>query len=276
MVIDFHTHIVPPRMKEDRGLCLGKDPFFHVLYAPRSRLATAEELIASMDQAGVDVSVILNMGWTSHELCVETNDYILEAIARYPRRLVGLGSLLPQAGDKALRELERLVKGGIRGLGELRPEVQGFGPRDLEPLAPVLQKHRLLLMFHASEPVGHPYPGKGKSTPDLLYPFLTACPEITFVLAHWGGGLPFFALMPEVAQALKNTWFDTAATRFLYRPAIYQHAGQIAGWDKILFGTDFPLLSQKKCLEEVRSLDLEEEKKAQILGANAQKLLGLA
>lgn len=81
--------------------------------------------------------------------------------------------------------------------------------------------------------------------------------------------------MPEVGAALKNTYVDTAATRLLYQPAIYPLVGQLLGWDKILFGTDFPLLSQARCVEEVRALPLGQEKKRAILGGNARRLLKL-
>ena len=72
-----------------------------------------------------------------------------------------------------------------------------------------------------------------------LYPFICNFPDLKIVLAHWGGGLPFYALMPEVKTALANTWFDCAATPFLYKPEIFEHLADIVGFDKILFGTDW-------------------------------------
>lgn len=275
MIVDFHTHIVPPKIREKRELYLGRDPLFQVLYSGKATLATAPELIRSMDQAGIDLSVVLNLAWASHELCMETNDYILEALARYPKRLVGFGTVPPRAGDRALKEIERLAQGGARGLGEMRPDFQGFDPQGFRAIAEEAGKRAFILLFHASEPVGHLYPGKGGITPDQLYPFLTAFPGLTFVLAHWGGGLPFYSLMPEVGEALKNTYVDTAATRLLYRPAIYPLVGQLLGWDKVLFGSDFPLLSQARSLEEVAALRLGQEKKRAILGGNARRLLKL-
>ena len=272
MIVDFHTHIVPPRIKAKRELYVDRDPYFQMLYSGNARLATAEDLVASMDEAGVDVSVALNLPWQDRRLLQETNDYILEAMTRYSARIVGFGAL-PQ-GEAALRELERLVQGGIRGLGELSTG-PGFGLEELKGLAPVVKRHGLALLFHASEPVGHLYPGKGAITPGVIYPFLTAFPGLTFVLAHWGGGLPFYSLMPEVGEALKNTYVDTAATRLLYQPAIYPLVGHLLGWDKVLFGSDFPLLSQARSLEEVAALRVGQEKKKAILGGNARRLLKL-
>jgi len=171
-IIDFHTHIFPPWVREKRAEYVRRDRCFSLLYShPKARLITAEELIASMDEAGVDLSVVLNIGWVSHELCVETNDYILDSISRYPDRLVGFCSIQPRAGDASLVELERCAKAGARGMGEMRSDVQGFDLADkatMKPLIDVALRHGLIFLTHSSEPVGHQYAGKGNITPDIL------------------------------------------------------------------------------------------------------------
>ena len=277
MIIDFHTHVFPPRIKKNRSRYIDSDPCFAILYSKKdARLATAEELIASMDKAEVDISVILNIGWITHELCVETNDYILESIARYPKRLVGFCAVQPNSYEASLAEIERCAKAGARGLGELRPDIQLFDLRDevvMEPLVEILKKYQLILLTHASEPVGHEYPGKGGITPDILYPFITSFPDLTIVCAHWGGGLPFYALMPEVKRAMSNVFFDTAASPFLYDPQIYNQVIQLVGADKILLGSDYPLLEQSRLIQEIRSLDLPQDTKSLILSGNARRLL---
>ena len=279
MIIDFHTHIVPPWIKERRQEYLGRDPLFDHLYSNvKAKLATADDLIASMDDEGIDISVALNIGWISHELCQETNDYIMEAVSHYPKRLVGFCAIQPKAGDAAIAELERCAKGGLRGIGELRPDVQGFDLGDEATMAPIVKaanRHGMILLTHSSEPVGHQYAGKGKVTPDILYRFIGRFPQIPFVCAHWGGGLPFYALMPEVASALQNVFFDTAATPFLYRPEIFRYIADIAGVDKILFGTDYPLMPQNRVMKQLRSLDMGVDAEKLILGDNAKRLLGL-
>jgi len=279
MIIDFHTHVFPPQIKKNRSKYIDIDPCFAILYSnPKAKLATADELIASMDKDGVDISVIVNYGWTTHELCVETNDYILDSIARYPQRLIGFCAVQPHSYEAAVAEVERCVKGGIRGVGEMRPDLQLFDLKDeevMEPFIEVVRKHKLILLTHSSEPVGHDYPGKGSVTPDMLYPFITSFPDLTIVCAHWGGGLPFYALMPEVKQAMSNVFFDTAASPFLYSPQIYNQVVQLVGADKILFGSDYPLIAQGRYLKEINSLDLPDEAKNLILSGNAQRLLDI-
>jgi len=279
MIIDFHTHVFSPQIRKNRNKYIDSDPCFAILYSDsKAKLATADELVASMDEAGVDMSVIVNIGWTTHELCVETNDYILESIARYPNRLIGFCAVQPRSYDAAIAEIERCARGGIKGIGELRPDTQLFDLTDKElmkPFVELLMKYKLILLSHASEPVGHNYPGKGSITPDMLYPFIENFPDLTMVCAHWGGGLPFYALMPEVKKAMSNVYFDTAASPFLYNPQVYTQVIQLVGGDKILFGSDYPLLTQSRLLDEIRSLDIPDETKSLILSGNAQRLLGI-
>jgi len=231
-----------------------------------------------MDECGIDMSIILNLGWQSHELCVETNDYILESIAKYPRRLIGFCAVQPRAGGKAIREVERCAGNGAKGIGEMRPDVQDFDLGDTKAMKPLIEaavKNDLIFLIHASEPVGHDYSGKGKITPDSIYPFIENFPELKLVCAHWGGGLPFYALMPEVEKAFANVFFDTAATPFLYKPQIFRQVAEILGSDKILFGSDYPLLSPKRIIDQVESVINIREDKAKILGGNAKNLLSL-
>ena len=87
MIIDFHSHIVPPSIKERRESLISQDPCFRDLYSdPKAKMATAEDLIESMDRDGIDLSVVTNIGWTRPDLCRETNDYIMESVAKYSGR----------------------------------------------------------------------------------------------------------------------------------------------------------------------------------------------
>jgi len=278
VIIDFHTHIFSPRVKENREHYVKADPCFALLYSnPRARLVTAEELISSMDEAGVSVSIVLNIGWKKHEICVETNNYILESVARYPGRLVGFCAVQPESPEAA-RELERCAGAGVRGVGELRPGAEFFdfpGNEMLRPLIDIMLKRKLVLLTHASEPVGHEYAGKGHITPERLYRLILAFPQLSIVCAHWGGGLPFYALMPEVKEAMGNVYFDSAASPFLYQPQVYRRVIELVGEDRVLFGSDYPLLGQRRLIEEIRALGLGEEVESRILGGNARRLLDI-
>jgi predicted TIM-barrel fold metal-dependent hydrolase len=279
MIIDFHTHVMPPRIKQDRRRYVERDESFARIYSDqKARIATADDLIESMDREGVDISVIVNYSWTTHELCAETNDYILESVARFSRRLIGFCTVSSYINDISLAEIERCASAGARGIGELRPDTQMLDYTDtgiIKPFVDILRGHQLILLTHASEPVGHLYAGKGTATPDLLYRFIAGLADLPVVCAHWGGGLPFYALMPEVRKALENVYFDTAASSFLYRPEIYRCVSQLAGADRILFGSDYPLLPASRLLREIDAAGLSEEDRAEILSGNARRLLGI-
>jgi predicted TIM-barrel fold metal-dependent hydrolase len=277
MIIDFHTHVLPPRVKEDRSVYVARDAAFAQIYSgEKVKIVTAPDLIESMDREGITVSVIVNYGWSTHEFCVETNDYILESVARYPERLVGFCAVSGYDDDASLAEIERCARGGARGVGELRPDVQmppSTAPADLAPLSRILHEHNLLLLTHASEPVGHLYPGKGAATPEKLYAFISAFSGVPVVCAHWGGGLPFYTLMPEVRKALEDVYFDTAISPFLYRPEVYRLVRELVGADRILFGSDYPVISPSRLLREIENSGLPDEDRDMILSGNARRLL---
>ena len=277
MIIDFHTHIFPPEIIADREKYIDRDPLFAALYSdPRVKLASAEDLIACMDEQGIDISVALNIAWSSPELCRQTNDYILESVARYPHRLVGFCMVCLDSPDTALEEISRCAQRGLKGVGEIRPDPEWLkDPRLVRPVIEKIVNQNLILLTHASEPLGHLYPGKGSITPEILYPFITASPGLKLVCAHWGGGLPFYALMPEVKKSLENVYFDSAASPYLYAPEIYACAAQLVGPEKVLFGSDYPLLKPGRLLDQINALDLSPDVKNQILSAGAQKLLGI-
>jgi uncharacterized protein len=277
MIVDFHTHVFSPALIKRRAELSRQEPFFGALYAnPKSRLSTAPELIDDMEKNQVDIAVLQNIIWRSPELCKESNDYIIESITRYPGRLIGFAMVNLNDPAAAIPEIERCARLGIRGIGEVRLTRENLidRPALAASIAKIIENN-LILLTHSSEPVGHLYPGKGDSTPGVLYDLITRFPDLKLVCAHWGGGLPYYALMPEVKTALQNVYFDSAASPYLYAPAVYQNTVDLVGADKVLFGSDYPLLAPSRLIREIAATDLTVEIKNKILAENALKLLGL-
>jgi uncharacterized protein len=279
MLIDFHTHIFPPDIARRREAYCARDPWFGKLYSsPRAAIASADDLIAEMDASGVDAAVSFCFGWSDPALILDTNSYVIDAMRRFPGRIYGMAVSLPTIGDAAVYELERCAQAGMIGLGELMPHGQGYRLSDtalLKPLLAVARRFDLLVLAHCSEPVGHYYAGKGDvSLPDIVA-FLDAFPDIRFIAAHWGGGLPFYTLMPEIQTITTNVWYDTAATVYLYRSHIFPAAVSLVGADRILFASDFGLLRQKRVIDHIMQSGLDEASLGRILGENARQLLRL-
>lgn len=279
MIVDAHTHAFPPSFSERRAELLSVDPTFRELYSsPRARLATADDVVAAMDKTGVDLSIIAGFAWRDAALCREHNEYLLRAAAESRGRLLAFCSLPLADSGAAREEVTRCVRAGARGFGELRPESQGVtlaDPDVAELLAWAAEAYDVPLLLHASEPVGHAYPGKWGQSLGPLYEFLLDQPHVRVIAAHWGGGLPFYALMPEVKDALANVCIDTAATPFLYDKAIFRLVAGLIGVERILFGSDFPLLAPDAQLRDLESLCFTEAERALILGGNAARFLKL-
>ena len=279
MIVDFHTHIHPPELRDRRSHYLERDATFRELYAdPRAKLASAEDLIDSMDEHGVGLSVVMGAGWSDIGLARGSNDYIIDSVRRFSGRLVGLASVNPAWGEPAAAELERCVAEGLAGVGELHPDTQAFDIRDsgtMDPIMEAARRHELIVVTHSSEPVGHRYPGKGSTRPEVLWRFIQRYPDVTVVCAHLGGGLPFYALMPEVAEGLRNVYFDTAASPFLYDGRALDVAAGLVGQGRVLLGSDFPLMDAGRLLREVERSGLSTEAREAITGANGRALLGV-
>ncbi len=279
MVIDFHTHIFPKAIRENREAYFSSEPAFKLLYSlPGSKLVGAQEIVAAMDRQGVDKSVIFGFPWKHSQTFIKHNDYVLEAVARYPKRLIGLCCLDPFSRD-AVTEVLRCLEGGLSGIGELAFYQSGIDDSTLDKLAPLMQICRdkdLPVLIHTNEPVGHTYPGKTPHTLKQIYDVIKKVPENAIVLAHWGGGIFFFALLKkEVKESFGNVYFDTAASPFLYAPEIYRYAKDIVGLDKILFGSDFPLINPARYFQELDMSGLSKAEIESICGLNAAQLFKL-
>ncbi len=277
MIIDAHTHIFAPDMIRDRGPLAAKAPYFGRLYAnPRARMATAEDLIAAMDRDGVHRAVTCGFAFRDQNLCDACNAYVLDACRRYPTRLIPFVVISPCEGPQAEHALSRGLADGALGVGELMPDGQGFALSEhgvLDPILTLAKEADRPAMIHVNEQVGHAYAGKGMQGPAQAYHLATCYQDQTFIFSHWGGGLLFYELMPEVHSALNRVYYDTAASPYLYDDAIYSHAALLAP-DRILFGSDYPLIRPRRYLRSIERLALGDAVTRRILGENAADLFG--
>jgi predicted TIM-barrel fold metal-dependent hydrolase len=279
MIIDFHTHIFPDTIRDNREKFFPDEPAFKLLYqSPKSKLIGASELLNAMDENGVDKSVIFGFPWRNAETFCRHNDYIMNRVQKYPDRFAGLGCFA-LSGNQVIAEAERCLAGGLSGIGELAFYQAGIDEFALDRMAPVMKicaKADLPVLIHTNEPIGHNYPGKTPNTFAQIYDLIRRFADNKFILAHWGGGIFFFNLLKkDVKENLQNVYFDTAASPFLYDSKIYQIAIQLIGVDKIVFGSDYPLLPPTRYFREMDEAGLAKTQAAQICGENARQLLKL-
>jgi len=277
-MIDFHTHIFSSYTRDHRDQLAKTDPIFARIYADKqARMVGVEGLLEAMAQNGVEQSVVCGFPWQGAEPCHRENAYLLESAHLYPGRIIPFISL-PQEEEAAIAELEPCARAGARGIGELAPGTYGDRLWNIEatrPLFAAIKEKGLPLIIHCNEPLGHPYPGKGKVGPAEMEALVHALQGITIILAHWGGGFFFYELMPEIAAMCERVYYDTAASPFLYNKRIYQIAVAIIGPQRILFGSDYPLIPPRRYKEEMQEAGLAAEEMEAILGLNAKRLLGL-
>ncbi|MBU0544628.1 MAG: amidohydrolase family protein [Proteobacteria bacterium] len=279
MIIDFHTHIFPAKVSEKRESYFPKEPAFKILYdSSKSKLVNAETLIDVMDESRIDKSVIFGFPWKNDEFFRMHNDYIIASVLKYPDRFIGFACFDP-FNDEAGNETARCIEAGLKGAGELAFYQSGIDEESLQKLKPVMaicRQKDFPVLIHTNEPIGHKYPGKTPNTLIQIYNMIKQFPDNKIVLAHWGGGIFLFNLLKkEVKKNLKNVYFDTAASPFLYDSDIYRYAKALAGADKILFGSDFPLLKPERYFKEIKSSGFVNEDVEKILGTNAATLLNL-
>ncbi len=279
MIIDFHTHIFPADIRQNRAAYFDNESAFELLYrSPQSKLVGADTLVETMDEQGVDKSVVFGFPWRTEKFFRMHNDYVMAAVARYPDRLIGFGcfdALQNGAGD----ETRRCLENGLSGIGELGFYNSGIDAdcvKSLEPIMAICRQKGAPVMIHTNESVGHLYPGKTPVQLPQLDALVQAFPQNNLVLAHWGGGLLFYTLLKkEMKKRLSRVYFDTAASPYLYDSAIYRIAIDILGPEKILFGTDFPLLPPSRYFEEMEKAGLTRAEIHSVCYDNAERLLKL-
>ncbi|MDR3161186.1 MAG: amidohydrolase [Spirochaetaceae bacterium] len=275
--IDFHVHVTPPEISARYQRYGEQEPYFALMSANlRNRFATAEEVVAELDRTGFDRAVVFGFGFRDMGLCREVNDYVIARVREYPDRLIGYMALCPNHRE-AEREIDRCCRAGLRGIGELFPEGQGFRVEEAEEtrrFAGACIERGLPVLVHTNEPVGHSYPGKTGVTLKQLDRFVENNPDLTIIFAHWGGGLLFYESMPEQREKYRNLYYDNAATVFLYDEGIYRAACALGLERKILFGSDFPLLSPARYLRGIERSGMSEAAAALLLGGNGARLCG--
>ena len=273
--LDTHVHVYSPDLIGTWKKVAESEPYFGLLASGKvHRWAQAEDVLDAMAEEGVDESWICGFAFSDMGLCRAQNDYVIEAVGRSGGRLRGM-AVVPPLAPGAAEEVIRCCEAGLIGVGELFPQGQGLDITDVRQtwrLAGACHEAGLFLLLHTAEPVGHDYPGKGDVGPKEAATFCANHPEVTVVLAHWGGGLWIYEQMAEMRRVLRNVWYDVAATPFLYGPSIFRAAFASGVGSKLLLGTDFPILRRSRYDALLQDSGLSEADRRALEGENGDRL----
>jgi len=206
---------------------------------------------------------------------------IIERAADYADVLIPFASVDPLQGDRAVDYARELVLDhGARGF-KFHPTVQGFDPTDdaVRPLWDAIEELGVPIIVHTGQTgVGAGTPGGSGfktrlSNPMLLDDVLADHPALQVVLAH--PSVPWVDEQISVATHKANAWIDISGWSAKYFPPQLVRAMNSFLQDKVLFGTDFPVLTPERWLGDFADLDLKDEVRPKILKDNAVRLLGL-
>ncbi len=232
-----------------------------------------EELLANMDQAGIERAVL--RAWCGPDGWIISNDEIAEIVARNPKRFLGLATVDLLRPVEAVRELERAVQDlGMSGLFIL-PWMWNLPPNDRHYYPLYVKCIELGVPFCCQ--VGHTGPLR-PSEPGRPIPYLDdvalTFPDLTVVGGHIGH--PWTDEMIDLAWKYPNVYIDTSAHLPRYYPPTLVHFMNSYGQDKVLWGTNYPMLPVDRCREQVEDLGLKPEAKEKFLRLNAQRVFKLA
>jgi uncharacterized protein len=276
MIIDFHTHIFEPDIAGNRQDYFDDETFSLLYSADKSKIIDHKALTRAMEESGIDYSVAMGFPWDKEKYCEKQNKYFSEIIKSSNKKIIPFGSVPLNDRQEIENWTANIKETGLAGIGEIAFYGEGLTYKKadiMQELFASAEKYSLPVCIHVSEPVGHDYTGKHRTDFETIYSIIKDFPKTVVILAHWGGGLFFYELMDEVKDVLKNTYYDTAASPFLYREEIFETAERIIGPDKILFGSDYPLINLKKYFAPIDKYFTNEFDKNKILEKNASRIL---
>jgi len=208
------------------------------------------------------------------------NDEVLAAAEANPDVLIPFGSVDPHKGKLGVREARELIDRGVRGF-KFHPNTQAFSPDDraFYPLYETIAEAGLIALFHSGTTgIGAGMPGGGGvklkySNPMLVDDVAADLPELDIILAH-----PSFPWQEEalaVAVHKPNVYIDLSGWSPKYFPEILVQYINTRLKDKMLFGSDYPLITPDRWLADFEKLEIRDEVRPLVLKENAVRLFGL-
>src|SRR5919199_1584398 len=278
--IDVHTHAQVPRDGEPDPITM------EILDAAAKHFRSdfprpnAEEVAAYYRERNMAAVIFCVDNEANTGEVPVSNDEVLETAAANDDVLIPFVSIDPHRGKPALVEAERLIAKGARGF-KFHPNLQGFFPSDrmAYPLYEVIEAARLPALFHTGHSgMGSGLPGGGGirlkySNPMYVDDVAVDFPGMPIILAH-----PSFPWQDEalaVATHKPQVHIDLSGWSPKYfPPQLVQYANSLLK-DKVLFGSDFPVITPERWMKDFDKAGFRDEVKPLILKENAARLFGI-
>jgi predicted TIM-barrel fold metal-dependent hydrolase len=291
-IVDSHVHFYPEEVSADpvKWGTEHREHWWTSCVAPVGRKsiqgwASAAVMLRDMDRAGIEKCVLLGWYWENQETCDLQNAWFKSLIKEYPDRLLAFATVQPRAKQAALDSLERVLDVGFCGIGELFPQAQEFAYDDpyFSRVLQIAAERGTPVNLHVTDPL-IPTEVITRATPlDNFVRLAKDFPGVKLILAHWGGGLPFYELNPRLREILRNVTYDCAASPLLYDRRVFRQVIDLVGADRVLYGSDYPLFLYpreqqapefKRFLNDLVTTGLTAEEQEKVLGKNLLRLVG--
>lgn len=260
-IFDAHCHIFPAKIAAKATGSIGG--FYD---SPMAELGAPEVLLAEMDRAGIAQALVCSTA-TKPEQVTAINDFIHGAVQAAPDRLYGFGTLQQDLPEQTmLAEIDRIGALGLHGV-KLHPDFQKRyidDPRMLPAYRYLAEKH-LPVLFHVGD---RRY---DFSAPERLARVAQAVPDLLCMAAHLGG----YQIWERctVLAGLPNVIFDCSSSLEYLPPETARRYMNRLGWDRILFGSDFPMWRPADAVALVRDLKLDSAKEEAVFSDNFRRWL---
>lgn len=260
-VIDFHTHIYPSKVAQKAVKAIGE--FYGI---PMNGIGTASTLIRSGSKINVVKYVVYSVATNPNQVS-SINDFIAEKCKKYSEVFVGYGTLHPYM-DNFRQEIDRISLLGLKGL-KFHSDFQEFDIDDNRAIEiyKVAAQLKLPVIFHMGDKT------RKFSEPIKLRRVIDKVPDLTVIAAHFGG-YSAWASSKEYLVG-QNIYMDTSSSLFLLPPEQAAEIIHMHGYEKVFFGTDFPMWNHVEELTRFLDLPLKDSEKSAILYDNAAKFLKL-
>lgn len=260
-IIDAHAHIYPEKIAERAIQNIGH--FYKV--DMHNEKGTAENLLASGAKIGVNKYIVCSVS-TAVSQVVSINNFIASQVQKHSE-FVGFATLHPDMSEEDIHnEVQRIVALGLKGI-KLHPDFQRFDIDEDKAEKIYRNIGNLPILFHTGDD------RFDYSSPERLARVARKYPKMVAVAAHFGGYCRWSEI--DAYDGLDNVFFDTSSSLFKLPDIMAKDILKHLGYEKFMFGTDYPMWSHKDELERFLSLKLPQAINEDILYNNAKRIFNI-